>query len=415
MIRPLELMIGLRYTRAKRRNHFISFISLASMLGIALGVCAQITIVSVINGFGTELRARTVSMVAHATVAGFGGDPLENWPEAVTTAKSLQHVIGVAPYVEREVMLQGGRVSGAIVRGIDPQAEPEVSSIREQVKQGSYAALRPGEFGIILGRELASWSGATVGDTVLVYAPQVRATPAGLLPQMRRFTVVGLFEAGVSEFDRGMAFIHVEDAQKLFRMGDGVTGVRLKLDDLFKSREIARELGDRLGGSFRVRDWTQDNRNLYQALNTEKITMFVIMSLVVAVAAFNLVSSLVMLVTDKQADIAILRTLGLSPGSVMQVFIIQGVIIALVGITIGTIGGILLAENADRLMNGLEAVFGFDFMPADVYYISALPSDLRLDDVLGIVGLSFVLSTLATLYPAWKAARTRPAEALRYE
>jgi len=415
MIRPLELMIGLRYTRAKRRNHFISFISLASMLGIALGVAAQITIVSVINGFGTELRARTMSMVAHATVSGFGGDPLEDWPEAVTTAKTIPHVIGAAPYVEREVMLQGGRVSGAIVRGIDPAAEPEVTAIREQIKEGAYADLKPGEFGIILGRELSSWAGASLGDTVLVYAPQVRATPAGLLPQMRRFTVVGIFEAGVSEFDRGMAFIHVADAQKLFRLGDGVTGVRLKLDDLFQSRQVSEQLTDELGGSFRVRDWTMDNRNLFQALNTEKITMFVIMSLVVAVAAFNLVSSLVMLVTDKQADIAILRTLGLSPGSVMKVFIIQGVIIATVGILIGTAGGIVMAENADRFMNFLESIFGFDFMPADVYYISALPSDLRLNDVLGIVGLSFVLSSLATIYPAWKAARTKPAEALRYE
>ncbi|AVP96127.1 lipoprotein-releasing system transmembrane subunit LolC [Ahniella affigens] len=415
MIRALELMIGLRYTRAKRRNHFISFISLASMLGIALGVCAQITIVSVINGFGTELRARTLSMVAHATVSGFGGEPLQQWPEAVAVAQKLPHVVGAAPYVEREVMLQGGRVSGAIVRGIDPTLEPTVSAIREEIKEGDFAALQPGEFNIVLGKELALWAGASLGDSVLVYAPQVRATPAGLLPQMRRFRVVGLFEAGVSEFDRGMAFIHIQDAQKLFRQGDGVTGVRLKLDDLFQSRAVAESLGAQLQGDFRVRDWTQDNRNLYQALNTEKITMFVIMSLVVAVAAFNLVSSLVMLVIDKQADIAILRTLGLSPGSVMQIFVIQGVVIACVGIAIGTVGGILLAENADRLMNFLEAIFGFDFMPADVYYISALPSDLRMDDVLSIVGLSFVLSTLATLYPAWKAARTKPAEALRYE
>ncbi|HRG16770.1 MAG TPA: lipoprotein-releasing ABC transporter permease subunit [Pseudomonadota bacterium] len=414
MFRPLELFIGLRYTRAKRRNHFISFISMVSMLGIALGVTALITVISVMNGFEGELRARILGMVSHATVAGVG-DGLAEWSAAITTAKSVPHVIGAAPYIEREAMLQGGRVSGAILRGVDPTMEREVSEIADRVVEGSWDALKPGEYGIVLGRELALWAGAELGGDVLVYAPQVRATPAGVLPQMRRFKVVGLFEAGMQEYDRGMAVIHVADAAKLFRMGDKVTGVRLKLDDMFKAKQVAADLADELGGFYRVRDWTREHANFFRAVQTEKTVMFIILSLIVAVAAFNLVSSLVMLVTDKQSDIAILRTLGLSPRSVMGVFVVQGTIIGLVGIVLGTIGGVLLADNVTNVMHFLESIFGFELMPADIYYISDLPSDLRWDDVTTIVGLAFVLCLIATLYPAWRAARTHPVEALRYE
>lgn len=414
MYRPLELFIGLRYTRAKRRNHFISFISMVSMLGIALGVTALITVISVMNGFEGELRARILGMVSHATVAGVG-EGLADWEAAIATAKSVPHVIGAAPYIERESMLQGGRVSGAILRGVDPKREREVSEIADRIVAGSWDALKPGEFGIVLGRELALWAGAELGGDVLVYAPQVRATPAGVLPQMRRFKVVGIFEAGMQEYDRGMAVIHVADAAKLFRMSDKVTGVRLKIDDMFLAKKVAVDLSDRLGGFYRVRDWTREHANFFRAVQTEKSVMFIILSLIVAVAAFNLVSSLVMLVTDKQSDIAILRTLGLSPRSVMGVFVVQGTIIGLIGIALGTLGGVLLADNVTNVMHFLESIFGFELMPADIYYISDLPSDLRFDDVATIVGLAMLMCLLATLYPAWRAARTHPVEALRYE
>lgn len=414
MYRPLELFIGLRYTRAKRRNHFISFISMVSMLGIALGVTALITVISVMNGFEGELRARILGMVSHATVAGVG-EGLADWEAAIATAKSVPHVIGAAPYIERESMLQGGRVSGAILRGVDPKREREVSEIADRIVAGSWDALKPGEFGIVLGRELALWAGAELGGDVLVYAPQVRATPAGVLPQMRRFKVVGIFEAGMQEYDRGMAVIHVADAAKLFRMSDKVTGVRLKIDDMFLAKKVAVDLSDRLGGFYRVRDWTREHANFFRAVQTEKSVMFIILSLIVAVAAFNLVSSLVMLVTDKQSDIAILRTLGLSPRSVMGVFVVQGTIIGLIGIALGTLGGVLLADNVTNVMHFLESIIGFELMPADIYYISDLPSDLRFDDVATIVGLAMLMCLLATLYPAWRAARTHPVEALRYE
>ena len=414
MYRPLELYIGLRYTRAKRRNHFISLISLVSMLGIALGVTALITVISVMTGFEKELRERILGMVAHATVSGVG-EGLPDWQLAVDAARDVAHVVGAAPYIEREGMLQGSRVSGAIIRGVMPELEPKVSEISERIKEGSWQALQPGEYGIILGRELSLWAGAGLGESVLLYAPQMRATPAGVLPQMPRFKVVGIFEVGMQEYDRGMAIIHMQDAAKLFRMQDGVTGVRLKLDDMFKSREVARELADRMGGFYRVRDWTQEHSNFFRAIATEKVIMFIILSLVVAVAAFNLVSSLVMLVTDKQSDIAIMRTLGMRPRTVMGVFMVQGMLIGLVGILIGTVGGVLLAENVTHVMRFLEGVFGFQLMPADIYYISDLPSDTKLYDVARIVALSFALSVIATVYPAWRAARTHPVEALRYE
>lgn len=414
MFRPLELYIGLRYTRAKRRNHFISFISMVSMIGIALGVTALITVISVMNGFELELRQRILGMVSHATVSGVG-EGLVEWREALAEAHRTPHVVGAAPYVEREVMMQGVRVSGAIVRGVLPETEPEVSDLSDRMVEGEWGSLVPGSYHILLGRELALWLGARVGDSVVLYAPLMRSTPAGVLPVMRKFTVTGIFEAGMQEYDRGYAIVHMEDAAKLMRLGDAVSGVRLKVDDLFHADDVAQELNDRMGGRFRVRDWQREHANFFRAVATEKIVMFVILSLIVAVAAFNLVSSLVMLVTDKQSDIAILRTLGISPGTVLGAFVVQGVIIGVVGIALGTIGGVLLAENVTHVMRFLESFLGFQLMPADIYYISDLPSDLRPGDVLRISGIAFVFCTIATLYPAWRASRTLPAEALRYE
>lgn len=414
MFRPLPWFIGLRYLRAKRRNHFISFISLVSMLGIALGVAALITVISVMNGFEKELRARILGMVSHATVSGVG-EGMADWPRAVEVAKGTPHVLGAAPFVEREVMLQGARVSGGAIRGVRPDLEPEVSEIDRRMAEGEWSSLVAGEYHIVLGRELALWLGAGVGDTVMVYAPMARSTPVGTMPVTRRFTVTGIFEAGMAEYDRYLAVVHIDDAARLFRMGDNVSGVRLKLDDMFRAWAVARDLAERLGGYFRVRDWTQEHANFFRAVKTERVVMFVILSLIVAVAAFNLVSTLVMLVTDKQADIAILRTLGASPGTIMGVFVVQGMISGVIGIAIGLVGGILLAENVQAVMSTIEGAFGFQLMPADVYYISDLPSELRWGDVTRIGVVAFLFCLVATLYPAWRAARTQPAEALRYE
>jgi lipoprotein-releasing system permease protein len=414
MFRPLQLFIGLRYLRAKRRNHFISFISLVSMLGIALGVAALITVISVMNGFEKELRARILGMVAHATVSGVG-EGLEDWRKAVDVARATPHVLGAAPFIEREVMLQGGRVSGGAMRGVRPDSEPDVSEISRRMVEGDWNALVPGEYRILLGKELALWLGVGVGDTVMVYAPMARSTPVGVMPVTRRFTVAGTFEAGMAEYDRYLAVVHIEDAARLFRMGENVSGVRLKLDDMFTAWQVARDLADRLGGYYRVRDWTQEHSNFFRAVQTEKVVMFVILSLIVAVAAFNLVSTLVMLVTDKQADIAILRTLGAAPGTIMGIFIVQGAISGVIGIVAGIVGGTLLASHVTDVMRFIERVFGFQLMPSDVYYISDLPSELNGGDVLAIGLVAFAFCLIATLYPAWRAARTQPAEALRYE
>lgn len=414
MFRPLELFIGLRYTRAKRRNHFISFISMTSMLGIAVGVTALITVLSVMNGFEKELRARMLGMISHATVSGIGED-FRDWQGAVDKAIKHPHVVGAAPYVEREAMVQGMRVSGALLRGIAPEREGTVSELVERMSPGAVASLKPGAFNIVLGSELAAFLGVVAGDQVTVYAPQLNVTPAGVLPTLKRFTVTGIFSAGMNQYDRGLAVIHLSDAQRLYRMGEGVTGVRLKLDDMFLGRKVARELADELGEFYSVRDWTQENANFFAAVQMEKTVMFIILLLIVAVAAFNIISTLIMVVTDKQADIAILRTLGLSPASVMGVFVVQGTIIGVVGTVLGVIGGVLLALNVERLVPMLEQLIGRQFLSADIYYISELPSELLWSDVTTIALSSFVLCALATIYPALRAARTQPAEALRYE
>lgn len=414
MFRPIELAIGLRYTRAKRRNHFISFISLASMLGIAIGVTALITVISVMNGFEGELRQRILGMVAHATISG-AGQPMADWSVAVDTAKKDHRVLGAAPFIEREAMLQGGRTQGALLRGIDPAQEPEVSELNAKMVKGEFGALQPGAFNILLGSELALWLGVDVGDQVTVFVPEFRSTPVGVMPQMKRFTVVGLFTAGMQEYDRQLAVIHIGDGQRLLRMGEGVTGVRLKLRDMFDGWKVARDLSDHLGSFYRIRDWSADHANFFRAIRMEKTVMFIILSLIIGVAAFNLVSSLVMLVTDKQADIAILRTLGMSPRSIMAVFVVQGSLIGVVGVILGLIGGVSLTLNLQWVVKAIESLLGTELMPADVYYITGVPTELRQWDVLQITLVALCMSMLATLYPAWRAARTEPAAALRYE
>ena len=413
MFRPLELFIGLRYTRAKRRNHFISFISLVSMLGIAVGVTALIAVISVMNGFDKELRTRILGMVAHATVEGVG-ESIANWRDVVARAESNRRVLGAAPYIEREAMLQAERVAGALVRGIEPEQEAKVSEVGHKLIAGSMDGLRAGAFGIVLGKELAYRLGVDVGGSVVVYAPEFRATPVGAVPRLKRFHVVGIFEAGMEEYDAGLAVVHLEDAERLYQM-DGPGGVRLKLDDMFAAFGVARELAADLGGGYRVRDWMAGHSNFFRAVAMEKRVMFIILSLIVAVAAFNLVSTLVMLVTDKQADIAILRTLGASPRSIMGMFMVQGVVVGAIGIALGVCLGVLLAWNLEAIAKWIEHSFGVVLLSPDVYYISDLPSDLHWGDVGWIALLAFLFCLLATLYPAWRAARTEPAAALRYE
>ncbi len=415
MSSPFELFVGLRYTRARRRNHFISFISLTSIIGILLGVAALITVLSVMNGFERELRERILGMASHATVSG-SAEGMADWREVARRASEHPRVVGAAPFVRAEGMLVNGpHVHGALVRGILPEEEPRVSVVGERMTAGTLDQLVAGEYRIILGRDLALALGVHVGDRVTLVAPSANVTLAGVMPRLRRFTVSGLFSVGMYEYDSAMAFIHMEDAARLFQIEGGVSGVRLMLDDLFMAPWISRELVADLPGYYRVTDWTQLHANFFRAIRTERTVMFIILSLIVAVAAFNIVSTMVMVVTDKKADIAILRTLGASPGSIMALFMIQGVVIGLVGTVAGVGVGLALALNVETLVPMIERAIGQEFLPADVYYISDLPSEVRPTDVARIAGLAFLLSLLATLYPAWKAARTQPAEALRYE
>jgi len=414
MFKPIPVAIGLRYLRAKRRNGFISFISLASIITIALGVAALITTLAVMSGFQREIRDRMLQMVAHATVSADGGDTMQDWRHAVAIAMQDKRVEGAAPYMEAWGMLTAARREPAQVRGVLPAEEGKVSVIADKMLQGRFDDLQPGRFNIVLGKELALWLGAGVGDKVVLLS-DMRATPMGGIPQMKRFTVSGIFEAGYQEYDRNLALINMVDAQKLLRAGDGVTGVRLKLYDRDLSWDVARELALRLGGGYRVSDWSSENANMFRALKLEKTMIAILLSLIIVVGAFSLVSSQVMLVTDKQADIAILRTLGLAPKGVMQVFMVQGTLIGVIGTVMGVIGGILLTLNLEHILRAIERVFDVQLMPEDVYYITGLPTELQASDVTTIAIVALVLSFLATIYPAWRAARTAPAEALRYE
>ena len=415
MFKPIELFVGLRYTRAKRRNHFISFISLSSMMGIALGVTALITVLSVMNGFEKEVRERILDMVSHLTVTDFDGR-LKDWPEVLKTTKIHKNVIAAAPYIEAQGMLiNGSRVNGTLIRGVLPKQEPAVSNVSDKMKSGRFTDLKAGKFGVILGQDLARILGVHVGEKVTMVTPSANVTPAGVAPRLKRFTVVGIFYLGMYEYDSTMAIIHMSDAQRLFRMKGKVTGVRAKLNDLFAAPLTREELQDNTLSEYWVRDWSSYHANWFRAVKIEKRMIFLLLLLIVAVAAFNIVSTLVMVVTDKQSDIAILRTLGASPRSIMGIFMVQGAVIGFIGTVVGTVGGVSLALNLDTVVPFLEGIFGIRILDPAVYYISVLPSDLHWDDVWTICSISLVLGLVATIYPAWRASKTQPAEALRYE
>ena len=414
---PFEWMIGLRYTRAGRRsarNSFISFISLISMAGIALGVAALIVVLSVMNGFQKEVRDRMLSVLAHIEVFDTNG-ALPDWRATALQALQNKEVRGAAPYVDAQAMVaRDETLRGVMVRGILPEEETKVSTVATQVRIGSLSDLRAGEFNVVLGIELARSLGLRLGDKLTMIAPQGQVTPAGVLPRLKQFNVVGIFEAGHYEYDSSLVFIHMEDGEKMFRHA-GPSGLRLKIADMQQAPQVAETLSKSLTGDLYIRDWSKQNRNWFAAVQTEKRMMFIILTLIIAVAAFNLVSTLVMTVTDKQADIAILRTLGASPLSIMKIFMIQGALVGLIGTAIGVSSGVLIALNVDVIVPFIESLLGVQFLPRDIYLISALPSDLRWPDVWRIGGVAVVLAFFATLYPSWRAARVRPAEALRYE
>ena len=413
---PYELAVGLRYTRARKgsgRNAFISFIALISMAGIALGVAALIVVLSVMNGFQQELRNRILAVASHIEVRGMPA--LADWERVAKTALGDPRVTGAAPFITGQAMLSAGDVNrGVLMRGIDPVREDAVADIGSHMRAGSLADLKAGEFGIVLGAELARALGVRVGETVVAITPQGTVTPAGTLPRVKSFKVVGLFEIGMYEFDTGLAILHLDDARRLYRV-DGVTGVRLKIDDLFAAPAVARSLARQVGVDAELRDWTQSHANFFRAVAIEKRVMFIILTLIIAVAAFNIVSAQVMLVTDKQADIAILRTLGATPTSILAIFLIQGALIGVIGTLIGVASGVLLALNVETVVPFIERVFGITFLDKSVYYISDLPSDLQRADVVTIALIALVLALIATLYPSWRAARVNPAAALRYE
>lgn len=415
MFHPLALFVGLRYTRSRRRNHFISFISLISTLGIALGVVVLITVLSVMNGFHKEVRERILGMASHGDIQALDGR-MEDWRDAMRLARQHPSVLGAAPYVEGQAMLSHAReVTGAIVRGVDPALEPEVVDVASHMVAGSLSDLEPGAFRIILGRELAQVLGVGVGDKVTVIVPQITLTVAGSMPRLKRFTVSGLFEVGMGEYDRGVGIVHLADAAVLQQLDDAVSGVRLRIDDVWKAQQVAFQLADSLEGRFRVLNWTDYHRNFFAALKMEKRMMGLLLFFIVVIAAFNIVSTLVMMVVDKQSDIAILKTFGASPAQVMRIFIVQGATLGAIGTLIGVAAGLALALNIEPAVAAVERAFGVQFIDPSIYYIAKLPSDVQLLDVV-LVGVgSFLLSLLMTLPPAWRAYRTQPAEALRYE
>jgi lipoprotein-releasing system permease protein len=414
---PFEWLVGLRYTRAGKRNgrnSFISFISLISMAGIALGVAALIVVLSVMNGFQKEVRDRMLSVLSHIEVYEASGS-MPDWQATAKEAFQQKEVRGAAPYVSAQAMMtRDDTVRGVIIRGVLPQEEPKVSDVASQVREGSFDALKPGEFNIVLGKELARGLRVGVGDKVTMIAPQGQVTPAGVLPRLKQFTVGGIFEAGHNEYDSTLAFIHIDDAMRMFRL-DAPSGLRLKIEDMQRAPQVALDLSRILTGNVYILDWSKQNRTWFAAVQTEKRMMFIILTLIIAVAAFNLVSTLVMTVTDKQADIAILRTLGTSPASIMKIFMIQGALVGLLGTAIGIGLGALVALNVDVIVPFIEHLLGVQFLSKEIYLITSLPSDLRWPDVWTIGGIAVILAFLATLYPSWRASGVRPAEALRYE
>lgn len=417
-----ELQVGLRYVRARNRGRsaggFVSFISFASIAGIAIGVMALIVVMSVMNGFQDELRNRIIGVTAHAQIQGFDGE-LSNWPVYAQMASKHPDVLAAAPFIQEQGMFsQDQAVRGAIIRGIEPELEDKVadfSSFMKKEGSGRLADLRPGEFNVVLGKELAAALGVRIGDKVTLIAPQGLVTPAAVLPRVKQLRVVGIFEAGMYEYDAGLALMNLKDAQAIYQMGDKVSGVRLKLTDMFRAPEIAADLNGNLSSDAYVVDWTRSHVNYFRAVKMEKNVMFLILLLIMTVAAFSIISALVTAVQDKRADVAILRTLGASPASIMGIFVIQGGLMGVIGLLLGVTSGVVLALNVSRLAHWIENVFHVQLLPGDVYYISDLPSKLLWSDVSVIAGVAFVLTLLATLYPSWRAARINPAEALRYE
>lgn len=414
MFRPLPFFIGLRYTRAKRRNHFISFISLISMLGLTLGVMVMILVLSVMNGFDRELRTRILGMVPHATISS--EQPMDDWQTLATRLEEHPQVVAAAPFIQLQGMLtHNGSVAPVLVNGIVPDAEKHVSIIEQHMTQGTLDDLQDGEFGIIIGELIAQRFGVQVGDKLTFVLPEAAVTPAGVFPRLKRFTVAGVFKVG-AELDSSLAMIHAGDAARLSRWQPGqMQGLRVKLDDLFQAPKVAWDLALTLPGNYYAQDWTRTHGNLFAAIRMEKTMIGLLLLLIVAVAAFNIISTLVMVVTDKKADIAILRTLGASPGTIMGIFMVQGSVIGVIGTLAGAVLGVLAALNVSAMVAGLESLFGVQFLSSDVYFISYLPSQLIWNDVLLISLTALGMSFAATLYPAWRASRTEPAEALRYD
>jgi len=416
MFKPLFAFIGTRYTRARRRSHFVSFISLTSMVGLALGVLVMILVLSVMNGFDHEMRTRVLGLVPHATLES--PSLLDDWQSVANGALEDSRVLAAAPFNQAQGLLSHeGKVQKVLINAIDPALEPKVSIIDRFIEQGSLDDLQPGEFGLIIGERAAEKLGVKVGDKLTFVAPEVSVTPAGMFPRLKRFTVVGLFRVGAGEIDGFVALAHIDDLARLQRYKPGqVQGIRLALQDLFQAPWLAPELAARLGGAdLLARDWTRTHGNLYQAIRMEKTMIGLLLLLIVAVAAFNIISTLVMVVNDKRGDIAILRTLGMTPGQIMAIFMVQGTIIGVIGTAVGAVLGMLAALNISELIAALERLLGIRFLNAEVYFIDYLPSQLQAEDVILVCGAALLLSFLATLYPAWRAARTQPAEALRYE
>ena len=411
-----ELLIGRRYLRASRGNRFISFISTISMAGIAIGVAVLIVVLSVMNGFEREVRVRILSLTSHASISALSLR-LGDWQDAAARVRDNPSVLAAAPYIEEQALLlaSGSKSSGAIVTGVLPEDERQVTVIADKVTSGSFAALAPGEYGIVLGDELAKALGVSMGGRVVIVTPLRTTTPAGVMPRMRGFKVVGIFSAGMYEYDRNLAYIHIDDAARLYRMGKDVTGLRLKLADMFAAPRVVRELAVALGGGYYVDDWSRKHATFFRSIQLTKSALFLILLLVVGVAAFNIVSTLVMVVKDKRSDIAILRTVGASPRSILSIFLTQGVAIGVIGTLSGVLLGVLISVNLEALIHGLEALLGLRFLDAKVYFITDLPTSIEWTDVVQISLTAFGLCCLSTLYPSWRAARTQPAQSLRHE
>jgi lipoprotein-releasing system permease protein len=415
MFQPVEAFIGLRYTRARRQSHFVSFITFASMLGIALGVMVLIVVLSVMNGFESSMRDRILGMLAHVTVSETDAK-IENWQQRREAMLTREHVVAVAPFVERQVMLNAsGKVQGTLLEGVLPHYEKMISNVPQKMLIGSFSDLVAGKNNIILGSKLAKGLQVEVGDSVILLTPNADTLTSGELPVLREFNVVGMFEVDLKLYDKTTAYVHMQDAVDLFELDEQVTGLRIQLDDLYKSNEVSQNIIATSGENLWISDWTKNNTTVFKAIQLQKTMMFFILGMIIAVAAFNLVSTLVMVVTDKASDIAIFRTLGLTPLSVMKVFMVQGTLIGLIGVTLGVVLGVLLAANIGTILPWLEGLLDTRFISADVYGISQIESNIRWFDILIIAISALVLSMLATIYPAWKASKLQPADALRYE